>query len=161
MSVGRKEDTECGMRGWKHTPESKEKLRQSKLGAKNHQWVDKNPSYGSVHVWLDRNFKKLDACEHCGGNRFIEWALKKGCKYDHKRENYLCLCSSCHKKYDYTLEHRRKTSRAMKGRKITWGDKISKAKTGSVLSKEHRKKLSVWNKKHPRPRNEKGQFYSV
>ena len=37
-------------------------------------------------------------------------------------------------------------SDALKGRKITWGNKISKAKKGTIFTDEHRKKLSLAKK---------------
>ena len=38
---------------------------------------------------------------------------------------------------------------SQKGRKITWGDKISKALTGKKLSKDHRKAISDAHKGIP------------
>ena len=116
-------------------------------------------TYGSVHNWLLRNFKKGD-CVFCGSDRFVEFALKKGKGHEHKRENYLDLCASCHKKYDYTAEIGRKRSKSLKGRKITWADKISKANMGRVMTVETKKKMSdaaIINHKK-RKRNEKGHF---
>jgi group I intron endonuclease len=42
----------------------------------------------------------------------------------------------------HTEETRRKISNALKGRKVTWADKISKSNTGKTRSKEVRKKYS-------------------
>ncbi len=125
------------------------KIQQSSLGSKNHQWISKNPSYSSVHKWLDKNFIKSKKCDHCYGGKFIEWALKKGRKHTHNRNNYKCLCSSCHKRYDYTPERRLKLSKIFKGRKITWGNKISKAQIGKKMSEESKIKMSVWHINHP------------
>jgi hypothetical protein len=68
------------------------------------------------------------------------------------------LCSSCHKRYDYTDERRKKLSKAFKGRKITWGYKISKANTGRKLSEKTKKKIGEYNKAHPRPIDKNGRF---
>lgn len=128
------------------------------FGKSNHQWIDKNPSYGSVHTWLDRNFKKLRKCQHCSSTRFVEWALKKGHKHDHNRDSYLCLCSSCHKKYDYTTERRKKLSKIMTGRSVTWGNRISAThvKIGHKPTKEAYMKGA--ENSVNRKRNNKGQF---
>ena len=146
--------------GWHHSKATKEKLRVAKLGLKNPQWTD-TPTYGAVHNWLRKNFSKPNKCIFCGSNRFVEFALKKGYKHDHIRENYLDLCSSCHKKYDYTDERREKLSRALKGRKISWADKISKANKGRKPSKLAGIKASEYNLNNPRPRNKYGQFFKI
>lgn len=97
------------------------KLRAGKLGAKNPQWNDADPSYGSVHTWLFKNHRQgKKKCAHCGSDKKLEFALKKGETHSHAIEKYLILCSSCHKKYDYTPERREKMRKAMTGRKITW-----------------------------------------
>lgn len=40
-------------------------------------------------------------------------------------------------------ESRKKLSESLKGREITWADKISASKTGSVLSEEHKKNIGL------------------
>lgn len=145
-------------KGWRHSEETKEKIRRSKIGSRNPMWVSENPSYDSIHLWLARNFEKT-ACEHCGSHRFVEFALRKGSIHDHFRENYLCLCSSCHKRYDYTEERKAKLSNSLKGRKITWADKISKANTGMKKLPEARKKMSIWHKNNLNERDKtSGKF---
>lgn len=147
--------------GYTHSDITKKKLSKQKMGNKNPQWVDKNPSYSSVHKWLDRNFKKIKKCEHCSSSKFIEWALKSNLKHDHKRENYLCLCSSCHKKYDYTPERRKKLSESLKKVIHTkeWIEKVAQANRGRKLSEDHRKKISEYQKQHKRPRDKYGRFF--
>jgi|SRR3990167_1964971 len=120
----------------------------------------KNPSYSAVHKWLARNHKKKERCEFCGSQKFLEWALKKRKRHEHVLESYLTLCSSCHKKYDYTDARREKLSQSLKGREITWRDKISEANKGRKLSEAQKKQISEYNKKHPRERNKAGRFTS-
>lgn len=75
--------------------------------------------YNKIHHWLRTNFKKLDKCEgkNCKGNsNTIQWALKKGKDYAKVREYFLCLCKSCHTKYDMTEETKKKIGLACKGR---------------------------------------------
>ncbi|MEK6884929.1 MAG: hypothetical protein AABY22_35185 [Nanoarchaeota archaeon] len=63
-----------------------------------------------VHKWLDVNYGKLRTCEgnDCRKKSFTyEWCLKTGFKYERKRENFLRLCRSCHRRYDLTEEKKK------------------------------------------------------
>ena len=129
-------------------------------GKLHNNWKVNNPSYGSVHTWLLRYYKHTKTkCHKCSSKRFLEWALKKGKKHTHNINNYYILCSSCHKKYDYTEERKKKMSATMKGRKILWSEKISKSLKGRSLSEEAKKKISIFRKLNPRRRNKYGRFY--
>jgi len=71
--------------------------------------------HSRIHSWLRNEFGRADHCEFCGINkkynpqgRKFNYALKKDCDYDFNRENYLQLCTSCHRKYDMTDEIREK-----------------------------------------------------
>ena len=131
-------------------------------GQKPHnQGTFTSDSYTSVHKWLSRNFIKLKKCEHCGSKRFIEWALKKGKRHDHNRDSYLCLCSSCHKKYDYTPERREKLSRSLKLVPHTkeWNRKATAHNKGYKHTDEAKRKMSIYQIKNPRTRNKtNGRF---
>lgn len=59
----------------------------------------------SIHIWLRNNFGKACKCEQCPEGigvktKRYDWALKHGCEYDYKVENFIQLCRSCHRKYD-------------------------------------------------------------
>lgn len=60
----------------------------------------KDTSYGSVHVWLHRTFKKTGTCEHCKTEAKTDWAKLRGKPYAHVRENFWELCRKCHNFYD-------------------------------------------------------------
>lgn len=76
--------------------------------------------YNRIHKYLVYNYGKASKCENttCSypNPKRYEWALKKGRKYSKNIKDYLQLCPSCHRKYDYTEEQRRKVSIATKGR---------------------------------------------
>jgi len=75
-------------------------------GKNNPAWKGKDAHVSSKHQWLVKHFIK-EKCEHCGENKKPrDWALIKGKKYDHNRENFMSLCRSCHLKYDYTEERK-------------------------------------------------------
>jgi len=55
-----------------------------------------------------------ETCSSKNPKRF-EWALKKGRQYSDDPDDYLQLCPSCHRKYDFTEEYREKLSMANRG----------------------------------------------
>lgn len=60
-------------------------------------------TYGSLHDWLGKKFGSANKCENekCEGRSVTyQYALKKGCEYERKRENFFMLCRVCHYKYD-------------------------------------------------------------
>jgi len=65
-------------------------------------------SYSGIHKWLFYNYGKAGKCEsNCCKNKTpkrFEWALLKGLKYEKKRDNFIMLCASCHRKYDMTRD---------------------------------------------------------
>jgi len=76
--------------------------------------------YFRIHNWLNYHYGKADKCENdncisVNPKRF-ERALIKGRKHERKKENYIMLCSSCHRRYDYTDEQRKKQSEARRGK---------------------------------------------
>ncbi len=62
--------------------------------------------YDRIHDWLRHTYGKATTCEFCHQNdkKKYEYALKQGLEHDFKRENYLQLCTSCHRRYDWTDE---------------------------------------------------------
>lgn len=63
-------------------------------------------NYSNTHHWLKYHFGKAKKCERCKGKsqKRYEYALIKGKKYEKKRENFMELCSPCHKIYDNIIE---------------------------------------------------------
>lgn len=139
----------------KHTEETKRKMSIFNPNRNNFT----SNSYHAIHLWLRKQVQK-SKCDFCSSTRFMEWALKKGCKHEHNINNYFSLCSSCHKKYDYTEERRKKLSNSLKGRTIYWKDKISQSNLGKEMSIEAKEKMSLFHKEQYklRIRNKYGQF---
>lgn len=58
----------------------------------------------NIHQWIIYHFGKANKCENkdCKkiGKRF-EYALINNKTYERKIENYIMLCSQCHRKYDW------------------------------------------------------------
>ncbi len=118
-------------------------------------------SYSACHKWLSRHFAKSLHCDFCESNRFIEWALKKGRRHTHNRGDYLCLCSSCHKVYDYTEERRKKLSASLRLVPHTkeWNRKATAHNKTFRHTDEAKKKMSEYRKKHPHERNKTNGRY--
>ena len=75
-----------------------------KKGEEHPNW-NTNPSYRLIHNWLNTEFGKANKCENQNctkkSNNY-DYALIKGKSYERKKENFMQLCKSCHKKYDNT-----------------------------------------------------------
>lgn len=90
-------------------------LIKYKYGNEHAGWKE-NPNYAALHGWLSNNFEKSTKCELCNSSKkmfknnrpSIEWALKKGCEYERKRENFICICRKCHLIYDQVGNHKNK-----------------------------------------------------
>lgn len=88
---------------------------------KNHRkensprWKGDDTGYHGVHTWLRKNYGVIGICENCTKTSKLHWAKKKDKEYERKRENFLHLCASCHKRYDITDSVRANMSRAKKG----------------------------------------------
>jgi hypothetical protein len=68
----------------------------------NHKgWKGDDVGYGALHVWIHRHWGKADHCENCHvvGAKKYEWS-NKGI-YDRNPENWVQLCTSCHRLFDY------------------------------------------------------------
>ena len=83
---------------------------RSLKGLKNEKapnWRGDNIHMVTVHDWLNNNYGKPKMCEgeKCRENsNNYDWCLKKGLKHERKRNNYLRMCKSCHRRYDITEE---------------------------------------------------------
>jgi len=89
-------------------------------------WKWPNAWYVAFHSWLKKEYWSPKICEDifwdCRWAKRIEYALITGKTHDHNRDNYLTLCTSCHRRYDMTPE---KKEKIIKNLKIFWRDKIN------------------------------------
>ena len=72
--------------------------------ANNHfAWKGNNVSYRGLHYWVIRQKGYAHTCINCGkqssNHKMIQWA---NIDHNYRRvlEDYISLCSSCHKNYD-------------------------------------------------------------
>lgn len=77
-------------------------LKGRKKGDAHHSWKGDSIEYHGLHLWVVRERGKPSMCEHCGAtdkSRY-HWANVDH-QYRRKLEDFIRLCVSCHKKYDY------------------------------------------------------------
>jgi len=75
--------------------------------------------YRAVHYLLRKNNGKANVCESkdCNGKSLnFDYALKKGREYSDNPKDYIQLCKSCHRKYDFNEDIRKKLSKAKIGK---------------------------------------------
>lgn len=70
------------------------------------EFLETGKSYTATHQWIIRRLGKPTTCEHCQKTgltgRHIHWANKDH-SYKKDLDNWIRLCVSCHRKYDYHL----------------------------------------------------------
>lgn len=101
-------------KGIKFSEEHKQKIAESKKGAKNPNWKGKDVGYYTLHAWLTTTYGSPPACEHCGkegkklanGRWNIDWASKDNKTYTRDKDDYFGLCRRCHFKHDNSLGSR-------------------------------------------------------
>ncbi len=83
------------------TQEHRENISKSLRGDKNYQWKGDDVGYGSVHDWISKWKGTPKKCESCGTEtaKKYEWANVNH-KYRRVLEDYIRMCTKCHRKYD-------------------------------------------------------------
>ena len=78
-------------------------------------------SYHALHTNIRKRYGNATHCSNkdCSypNPKRFEWALKKGREYSLNIEDYIPLCPSCHRKYDFTVEAKKILSEKGKQRK--------------------------------------------
>lgn len=112
------------LKGRKLTDEWKNKIRISNTGKKRslesikkssmktrrenaYQWKGDDVGYNALHIWVRKEFGQPKKCEHCQKDNLtgksIHWANKTGL-YKRDISDWLRLCVSCHRLYDYKFK---------------------------------------------------------
>ncbi len=79
----------------------KKSFSQKTKGANNYLWKGEKVSYLALHSWVSRWKGKPSKCEVCGTEtaKKYEWANIDH-KYRRVLEDYLRMCTRCHRNYD-------------------------------------------------------------
>lgn len=118
-SAEHKAKISAALKGRTVSGETREKLRQAKLGAastprgKDHpHWKGEEPGAGAAHAWLAAALQKIGRCQRCSVEGRTEWAfLYHGRPHTRCRDDYLELCRTCHRRLDW--ERRLKAVRVL------------------------------------------------
>jgi len=81
--------------------DKKGKKRPYNAGEKHPLWKGKEVGYGSLHRWVSRWKGNPKKCELCGSEKKkqYEW-VNIDHKYKRVLEDYIRMCTSCHRIYD-------------------------------------------------------------
>lgn len=80
-------------------------ISQSKLrGDETPAWKGDDVKYVGLHMWISSVLGKPSKCEHCDtvDAKKFEWANKDHL-YSRNINDWIRLCTSCHRKYDYNF----------------------------------------------------------
>lgn len=91
-------------------PEVRRKMSEWQKGPKAPHWKGNDATYNSIHRWIQKHWKRTGICEFCGdrpkprknsnSKHGTEWANKSD-NYDrNNKDDWLELCSGCHKIFD-------------------------------------------------------------
>lgn len=88
--------------GLKQTVEHIEKRMANATGEKHWGWKGDDVGYTSLHRWVRKQLGAKNKCEHClsESKKKYEWSNKSH-QYNRRDTNdWVRLCTSCHRKYD-------------------------------------------------------------
>ncbi len=112
------------LKGWKHTKETKDKLRIAKLNEQNPMWKGNGVSLTALHTWIKARKPKPKFCERCNKRKVYDLA---NISQEYKRDvsDYEWLCRKCHMEGDGRLEKLREF-----GKKDKFGENNPRWKGG-------------------------------
>lgn len=96
-----------GNKGKRRSEEVKKKMslahKGKNLGQLSPNWKGDKVSYSGLHHWIKKELGSPNYCEICkttDENKVYDWANKDH-KYRRAKEEFMRLCRSCHRGYDY------------------------------------------------------------
>lgn len=97
-------------------------------------------NYTQIHTWLNETFGKATICIFCGTKtaKRYEYCLLKNRIHSKNLGNYIQLCTSCHRKYDYTDKTKQKIRNSMiENWRNNRSKRLASSRRGFNLSTEH------------------------
>jgi len=100
-------------------------------GLNHPQWKEK-PTKTAIHLWVARYRGRPVMCEHCLKNDgYFDWANIDH-KYKRNLNDYMSLCRSCHRKYDF-LYNGLKSNASLNGKWAQKYDFCIKCNTTKII----------------------------
>ena len=92
---------ECFQTAWARTVRPSITHGKPRIGAENSEWKGDGVGYPGIHAWVRRHGGTKKKCDHCGyeTEKKYEWCNKDH-KYRRNLEDWMRLCTKCHRKYD-------------------------------------------------------------
>lgn len=94
------------MLGQKRHKSVGEKISKANMGHPPYVWSGDYPSYSALHKWLRAKYGRPDGCQNINCDRKsirLEYALLHGKEYKRDRDNFIWLCTPCHRRYDKNI----------------------------------------------------------
>lgn len=90
--------------------------------------------YFAIHQFIYRNFGTATTCVFCEreGLNHYEWANVSG-EYTRDIQDYLPLCVSCHRSFDYSEKQRASNRERLRTTRPAMGSRIGQYKNGKLL----------------------------
>lgn len=91
----------CFQKYWIHSVRKTLKPKGLK-GEKNPSWTGDDYLYSAIHQRVEKKYGTPRECEHCGSTtkRRYEWANIDHAYASDARDQWMRLCTSCHRKHD-------------------------------------------------------------
>jgi hypothetical protein len=99
---------------WKLSKETKEKIRQAKIGPKHPRWGGDNIGYSGIHSWARRWKPPSTTCTTCNTNHKTLDLANISQNYKRDLEDWEWLCRRCHMLKDGRLGDFAHQARAQK-----------------------------------------------
>lgn len=91
----------CGCHKKQTAGERLRRVSSAQTGELHPGWRGEDVSYGALHIWLQKNKPKSGRCEHCGQERYTEYAnMTPDRRRSRDLGDWVELCKPCHMRLD-------------------------------------------------------------
>lgn len=135
--------------GRKASLKTKQKMREAHKGDKAYNWKGENVGYIALHTWLKTWRGKPNKCEICKRTdcKKYEWANKDH-KYRRIFDDWLRLCTSCHRQYDiknnnYSTYQGKRIGSTSIYKGVCWAEKINRKNPWMAYIDQNHKRIHI------------------
>ena len=95
--------------GHKHSKETKDKMKISKISEKNPMWKGTFAGDNALHRWVEKRLKRPAICPICNNRKTFDLANKGF--YNRELKNWNWLCRKCHMVQDGRIKNLKQYSK--------------------------------------------------